>query len=258
LPQMSCGAVASQQFDATSMQAYSVSPEVQTAVDETLALMSPAAKFGQLMGVAGESRNYQDIQRSPDVQVSGLGVIRGYRYRDGVRGVNLEPGQDNRSGDQGDFATAFPSPALRAASWDLALERRIGAAIGDETAASKNNVLVGPGLTILRHPYWGRSQESYGEASYLVGRMGTAFAVGVQEYVVACAKSFAANNIERERARQDAVMTEQALREIYTRQFEMVVQDAGVGCVLAAYNKVNDVKMTQNEHLLRDVLKAPP
>src|SRR5690606_4082367 len=156
-----------------------VAPEVQTAVDHTLGLMSPAQKASQLMGVPSANRDYRDIQRSPEVEVPGLGVIRGYRYRDGVRGVNLDAGQDNRTVDGYNFATAFPSPALRAASWDLALERRIGAAIGDETAASRNNALLGPGLTLLRHPYWGRSQESYGEAPYLVGRIGTAFAVGV-------------------------------------------------------------------------------
>src|SRR5690606_38080960 len=55
----------------------------------------------------------------------------------------------------------------------------------------------------------------------------------------------------------NAVMTEQTLREIYGRHFEMVVQDGGVGCVMAAYNQVNGVKLTQNRHLLRDVLKGP-
>jgi beta-glucosidase len=255
LPAFACGSVASQRFDQSSMHGYSITPAVRTAVDETLSAMSPEQKYSQLLGLPGIG-NYADLQRSPDVEVPDVGTIRGFRYRDGVRGVNLESRQDNRVNDYNNFATAFPTPSVRAASWDVELERKVGAAIGDETAASKNNVLIGPGLTLLRHPYWGRSQESYGEASYLVGRMGSAFAVGVQEYVTACAKSFTANNIEMGRASMDALISEQSLREVYTRPFEMVVQDAGVGCVLAAYNLVNGTKMTQNEHLLRDVLKG--
>ncbi len=52
-------------------------------------------------------------------------------------------------------------------------------------------------------------------------------------------------------------MNEQTLREIYARHFEMVVQDGGVGCIMASYNKINGVKSTQNYHLLREILKAP-
>ncbi|HXS17240.1 MAG TPA: glycoside hydrolase family 3 N-terminal domain-containing protein, partial [Polyangiaceae bacterium] len=97
----------------------------------------------------------------------------------------------------------------------------------------------------------------YGEDSYLIGRMATAMTVGIQTYVLGCAKHFAANNIEKKRADQNAILDEQTLREVYGRHFEMVVQDGGIGCVMAAYNSVNGVKSTQNAHLLRDVLKAP-
>src|SRR5690606_16604425 len=65
------------------------------------------------------------------------------------------------------------------------------------------------------------------------------------------------NNIELKRSLQDAVMDQQTLREIYGRHFEMVVQDGAVGCIMAAYNKVNGVKAVQNKQLLRDVLKGP-
>lgn len=256
-PQFDCSAVASQQFDPASMKAYSVSAEIQQTVESTLQLMTPAQRASQLQGIDGSQRNYRDIERSPDVDVAGVGTVRGYRYRDAGRGVNLDAGQDNRRDDGDNFATVFPTPSLRAASWDLDLERRIGAAIGDETAASLNNMLLGPCMNIIRHPYWGRTQEVYGEDMYLIGRMATAFTVGIQEYVVACAKHWAANNIEKGRSKQDAIMTEQTLREVYGRHFEMVVQDGAVGCIMAAYNKVNGVKATQSEHLLRKVLKGP-
>lgn len=257
-PVLGCHDVPTQQFDpATMVVPYRAPAEVEAQVDNTLAMMAPAQKYAQMTGVHVGNKDYRDIERSPDVEVTGVGMVRGFRYRSGGRGLNLESLQDNRPDDVRNFATAFPAPSLRAASWDLVLERRVGAAIGDETVASKNNVLVAPCMNAVRHPYWGRTQETYGEDPYHLGRMATAFAVGVQEYVAACAKSFAVNNIEKDRAGQNAVVSEQALRESYGRHFGMVVEDAGVACILAGYNSVNGTHMTQNEHLLREILKAP-
>ena len=58
-------------------------------------------------------------------------------------------------------------------------------------------------MNILRHPLWGRAQETYGEDSFHLGRLGTAYVVGVQEYVAACAKHYAANNIENDRLERE-------------------------------------------------------
>lgn len=253
----SCTDAPHQFFDEANMEPYSISEAVATNVNATLKAMSQPQKASQMMGIPVGNKNYRDIERSPDVEVSGIGKIRGWRYRDAGRGVNLDAGQDNRVDDKNNFATAFPSPSLRAASWDVDLERRIGEAIGDETAASRNNMLLAPCMNIVRHPYWGRTQETYGEDMYAIGRMATALTVGLQKYVAACPKHFAANNIEKGRSSQNSVMNEQTLREIYGRHFEMVVQDGGAACMMASYNLVNGVKATQSEHLLRNVLKAP-
>jgi beta-glucosidase len=251
-----CEAANTQQFDSKTMQPYYVSAEVSKKVDDAISAMNHSHKITQMLGVTTIG-DYTDIQRSMDVDVPGIGVIRGYYYRDAGRGVNLDQPQANRPRDSKNHSTAFPAPSLRAASWDLEMERQVGVAIGDETVASKNSMLLAPCMNIIRHPYWGRTQETYGEDMYAIGRMATAFTVGIQETVAACAKHFAANNVEAFRSRQDAIMTEQTLREIYGRHFEMVVQDGGVACIMNAYNKVNGVKATNNTHLLRNVLKGP-
>ncbi len=257
LPPFDCNN-ANPQFDSKYMQPYTVSKEVLDEVESTLAAMGPAEKARQMIGIPVAGMDFYDIERSPDTNVPGKGVIRGYNYRDAGHGVNLDAGQkDNRPLDGNDFSTVFPTTSIRAASWDMDLEKRVGIAIGDETAASLNNMLLAPCMNIIRHPYWGRTQETYSEDSYHTGRMATAFTVGLQQHVVGCAKHYAANNIEKFRSKQNAIMTEQTLREVYARHFEMVVQDGGVGCVMASYNLINGVKSTQNKHLLRDLLKAP-
>jgi beta-glucosidase len=135
------------------------------------------------------------------------------------------------------------------------LEYRIGAAMGDETLASGNTLLLAPAVNVLRHPAWGRSQEVYGEDPYVAGRLGTAFVAGVQQYVPACVKHYAANNIENGRSSSNSQMDEQTLREMYVRHFEMIIRDAGVACVMASYNLVNGEKATQSKHLLTDLLR---
>jgi len=228
------------------------------AVDELLERMTLDQKIAQMQGVPDwERRNYEDIMRSADSPNVAGQTLRGLRYRDGAKGVNLDAGQDNRPDDGANYSTHFPAPSLRAASWDLELEWRVGRAMGDETAASLNNVLLAPCVNVLRHPFWGRAQESYGEDSHLIGRMAAAFTAGLQQHVMGCATHFAANNIEKGRASQDAIMTEQSLRESYGRHFEMVIRDGGVGCVMASYNRINGVKSTQNAHLLTTVLREP-
>jgi beta-glucosidase len=86
--------------------------------------------------------------------------------------------------------------------------------------------------------------------------MGSSIVAGIQQYVGACVKHYAANNIENLRATRNASMDEQTLREIYTRHFEMIVKDGGVACVMAAYNLVNATNCTQNTHLLTDILRT--
>jgi len=78
----------------------------------------------------------------------------------------------------------------------------------------------------------------------------------VQTYVPACAKHYAANNIENLRASKNASMDEQTWREIYARHFEMIIKDGGVSCIMAAYNLVNGTNCTQNAHLLNDILRT--
>jgi len=266
-PATVCGDAPSQQFDSVTMKAYVPDATLLGQVDSVVGSMTLEERISQMIGVDWDATNpdYYDIERSPPTTLGGGStVIRGYNYRDAGHGVNLDAGQYNnpdgtRKSDYNDFSTVFPAVSLRAASWDVDLERRLGEAMGDETAASMNNMLLAPCMNIIRHPFWGRTQETYGEDSYHIGRMATAFTVGLQKFVVGCAKHFAANNVEQFRSKQDALIEdEQTLREIYGRHFEMVIRDGGVGCIMASYNLINGVKSTQNPKLLTRILRDPP
>jgi beta-glucosidase-like glycosyl hydrolase len=132
--------------------------------------------------------------------------IRPILFRDGPRGVCMVPystaPKQNNEPPQGSYSTTFPAASGRGASFDMSLEEKIGAAIGDEMVAVGSSTLLAPVINILRNPAWGRAQETYGEDSYELGRLGTAFVDGVQQYVPACVKHFAAYNIEQGRQSQ--------------------------------------------------------
>src|SRR5690242_7271024 len=168
--------------------------------------------------------------------------IPGIRFADGPRGAVI-----GRS-------TAFPVPMARGATWDPALEERVGTAIGAEISAQGGNYFGGVCVNLLRHPAWGRAQETYGEEPLLLGTMGRALARGAQRYVMACVKHYAANSMENARFTVDVRVDDRSLHEIYLPHFRMIVE-AGVASVMSAYNSVNGEWCGQNTALLTDILR---
>ncbi len=168
--------------------------------------------------------------------------IPGIRFSDGPRGVVM------------DHATCFPVSMARAATWDPALEERVGDAIGVEARSLGANFFAGVCINLLRHPAWGRAQETYGEDPFLLGAMGSALVRGVQRHIMACVKHFALNSIENARMKVNVKVSERTLREVYLPHFKRCIE-AGAAAVMSAYNRVNGETCGQNLHLLRDILK---
>ncbi|MGQ0430920.1 MAG: beta-glucosidase family protein [Microthrixaceae bacterium] len=169
--------------------------------------------------------------------------IPGFAFSDGPRGVVIGP------------ATCFPVSMARGATWDLDLEERIGEAIGIELRVVGADLYGGVCVNLLRHPAWGRAQETYGEDPHHVGEMGAALTRGVQRHVMATVKHFACNSMENARFKVDVEVDDQALHEVYLPHFKRIV-DEGVACVMSAYNLVNGAQCGQSQELLRDVLRG--
>ena len=168
--------------------------------------------------------------------------IPGVRFSDGPRGVVM-PG-----------ATTFPASMARGASWDADLEERVGDVIGRELRALGGNHFGGVCINLVRHPAWGRAQETYGEDTHHLGAFGAALTHGVQRHVMACAKHYALNSMENARFIVDVTIDPRALHEVYLPHFKRAV-DAGVASVMSAYNSVNGEWCGQNKTLLTDILK---
>jgi len=166
-------------------------------------------------------------------------------FSDGPRGVNI-----------GDGPTAFPVTMARGASWDPELEQRVGEAIGRETRAVGANYSGAVCVNLLRHPGWGRAQETYGEDSYHLGVMGTALTRGIQAHnVMACVKHFALNSIECSRFYVDVSVDERRLREVYLPHFKRIIQEGDAASVMSAYNRFRGEFCGHSHFLLTKILR---
>ncbi|MDF2614223.1 MAG: glycosyl hydrolase [Clostridia bacterium] len=153
-------------------------------------------------------------------------------------------------------ATCFPSGATLACSWDKNLLQKVGMALGEECQAENVAVILGPAANIKRSPLCGRNFEYFSEDPYLSSEMAENHITGVQSQGVGTSlKHFAINNQEHRRVSVDAVVDERTLREIYLASFEGAVKKSQPWTVMCAYNKVNGAYCSQNEYLLRSILK---
>jgi len=212
--------------------------DIDTCAQQLVAAMTLDEKIEQMHGI-GLGAIEQLFHTATNERLS----IPGFRMVDGPRGV--------RAGN----ATAFPVGMARGATWDPALERLVGDAIAKEAVAKGANVLLAPTMNLLRHPGWGRAQETYGEDTHHMTVMSAAFIEGAQQHLIATAKHYALNSIEDTRFEVDVSTDERTLREIYLRHFRHAVMQTGVGAVMSAYNSVNGFYCAENEHLVRDILK---
>ena len=176
---------------------------------------------------------------------------------DGPNGLRKQAGAADHLGLNPSVpATCFPTAATMANSWDPALGEEVGRALGEETAANRVNVLLGPGLNLKRSPLCGRSFEYFSEDPCLSGKMAAAYVRGIQANgVAACPKHFAANSQELRRMASNSVLDERTLRELYLTAFEIVVKEASPKTIMSAYNKVNDTYANESKHLLVDILR---
>ena len=152
--------------------------------------------------------------------------------------------------------TCFPSGMLTAASWDRDVAYSIGCALGEESLDMGNDVLLAPGMNIHRNPLNGRNFEYFSEDPVLSGLLAAAYINGVQSKGVGTsAKHFAANNQETNRLDNDSRLDTRALREIYTKAFELCLRESEPWTMMASYNYLNGTYTQESRDLLRKILR---
>ncbi len=145
------------------------------------------------------------------------------------------------------YMTAFPCEALLACTWNVDLLEEIGRAVGSEGAVNGMTGWYAPGLNTHRSPFGGRNFEYFSEDPFLAGKLCAREVSGAADYGVFCyIKHFAMNDqeafarswccgmhmdesLDRYKNPEWILMTwatEQTMREIYLKAFEIAIKEA--------------------------------
>lgn len=173
------------------------------------------------------------------------------KEKDGCCGVSLRP-------ELGVPTTSLPKSVSLASTFSEEYARRYGFQIGQESWYTGFAGSTAPTVDLVRSPHFGRQGESFGEDPLLSGRVGAGVVTGVQNQpgVYSLAKHYIGNYQETSRVFVDEVIDERALRELYGRQWEIIVKRGKPGAVMCAYQQVNSEYACANRHLLTDILKG--
>ena len=165
-----------------------------------------------------------------------------------------------------DFAGTcnYCSEPVMAATWNVELIEEMGKALGEEgiwgspDTGTPYSGIYAPGVNIHRSPFGGRNSEYFSEDPVITGKMAAAEIKGCQSKGVFCTlKHFAANEQETHRSINGdcSYLTEQSLREIYLRPFEIAVKDGGSRGVMTSFNRIGTRWTGGDYRLVTEILR---
>lgn len=177
---------------------------------------------------------------------------------DGPHGVRSEPMRHewtclNREEDR---CTYLPTETALAATFNPHLAGKFGETLGSEARFREKDIILGPGVNIIRTPLCGRNFEYMSEDPCLISKMASELVKGIESQdTAACVKHYVLNNQELDRSGTNPIVSKRALHEIYLKGFKAAIIDGGASSVMGAYNKYEGQHLCHNKYLVKDVLK---
>lgn len=158
----------------------------------------------------------------------------------------------------GTGSIGFPSAVMIANTWNKDIALAFGESIGKMADEMDVSGWYAPAMNIHRSAFSGRNFEYYSEDGVLSGYMAANAVIGAEEYgVYAYIKHFALNDQETNRTEMLCTWaTEQAIREINLKPFEIAVKEGGAKAVMSAFNYIGTTYAGGNNALLNNVLRG--
>ena len=178
---------------------------------------------------------------------------------DGPSGFTCFMDRDNVTG-----TCHYCSEPVMASTWNVDLIREIGNCMGEEgmwgspISGTPYSAIYAPGANIHRSQFGGRCSEYFSEDPVISGKMSAAIIKGCQERGVACTiKHFVANEQETHRSNggNSTWLTEQALRELYLKPFEIAVKESGSRALMSSFNRIGTKWTGGDYRLLTEILR---
>ncbi len=177
---------------------------------------------------------------------------------DGPHGVRPEVERDSWKSLKRpeDACTYLPTGTALAATWNPKLGRPYGEVLGSEARYRGKDIILGPGVNIIRTPLCGRNFEYMSEDPCLISKMSPELVKGIQSQdVAACVKHYCLNNQELDRHHVNVDVSDRALHEIYLKGFYSAIMEGEAWSVMGAYNLYKGQYCCHNDYLVNYVLK---
>lgn len=152
--------------------------------------------------------------------------------------------------------TMYVMPNVLAQSWNKTLSYSFGLSVAKEAILTGNKGWYAPGANLQRSFFCGRNSEYYSEDPILSGIMAAESCRGsINNGMYVYLKHFAVNESETGRIGLYTWLTEQALREVYLKPFEIAVKKGGANGIMTALNRVGAVWAGGNRAMTQEILR---
>lgn len=234
--------------------------EFVSTLDVVSLIRLACGHHSNILGTTGSIGDFESINKGDFFieTADGPAGIRidpnnlGNYFADFEKGKKLTEIDFNKIG----YPTAFPSSTLLASTFDLKLAFEMGEAIAFEAKRYGINCWLAPAINIHRNPLCGRNFEYFSEDPLVAGYISSELIKGVESKGIATSvKHFCVNNKEQNRNNSISYVSARALREIYLRQFEIVIKNSLPFSIMSSYNLMNDVECSENPELLTVLLR---
>lgn len=223
-------------------------------IDEVIAAMTVEEKINMLLGCGqsfGEVKFPGTAGRTFDIP--RLGIESAY-LADGPHRLHMNKTRDWDSKTY--ITTEFPSETNVAALFDTEAAYKIGQAIGTEVRDFGLDVLLAPGVNLMRSALCGRNNEYYSEDPVLAGKTAAGFINGIQSMGSGtCLKHFAINSQETNRNNNDSRLSQRAIRELYLKNFEIAVKESNPWSIMTSYNRSQGKYTCEDRDLTETILR---
>ena len=147
------------------------------------------------------------------------------------------------------------APTL-AATYNVELAAEEGEIVGQEGLFAGHCGWLGPACNTHRSPFGGRNFEYYSADPLVSGEFCGYVIDGATRYGNYCYfKHFCVNEQEIGREGSMSFITEQALREIYTRPFQIAIQKGGSTGLMTSYNRLGYIETAASYPLQREMMR---